>query len=182
MKFTKLFLTVILVGGLSNWTSAQRGGGHHGGELGRPVVDVQQQMKIRASQEQATQLRTCVSVSERLRMLAADLTQPGRLSESDWVKAHQRWNEVLSQALQIHHQAFLKSLNADQRSGLNARLRQMDKTWSELSSRLATVDRDLATAAPDAKSVSGHAKGLKKSLKKWEKQHREVGSEMGIES
>jgi hypothetical protein len=139
-------------------------------------------MKIRASDEQGTQLRTCLSVSERLRMLAADLTQPGRLSESEWVKAHQRWNEVLGLAMQMHHQAFLESLNADQQSALNGRLRKMDKTWSELSFRFESMHRDLAEAAPDAKRVSGHVEGLEKSLKKWEKQHRELGSEIGIES
>lgn len=181
MKITKLFLTVIVVGGISSWAPAQRGA-HHTGALGRPVVDVQQQMKIRASDEQDAQLRTCVSVSERLRMLASELAQPGRLSESDWVKAHQRWNEVLGRAMENHHQAFLKSLNADQQSALNGRLRKMEKTWSQLSSRFETVHRDLAEPAPDAKRVSDHAKGLEKSLTKWEKQHRELGAEMGIES
>lgn len=181
MKTTTLFLTVILVGGISSSAPAQRGAHHTGAPRG-PVVDVQQQMKIRASDEQGNQLRTCVSVSERLRMLAAELAQPGRLSESDWVKAHQRWNEVLGRAMENHHQAFLKSMNADQQSILNGRLRKMEKTWSQLSSRFEAVQSDLAEQAPDAKRASNHAKGLEKSLKKWEKQHRELGSEMGIES
>lgn len=83
MKITRLRLTVILVGGLSSWAPAQRGGVHHSGVPGRAAVDARQQMKIRASDEQGAQLRTCVSVSERLRMLATELTQPGRPSELD---------------------------------------------------------------------------------------------------
>jgi hypothetical protein len=38
-------------------------------------------------------------------MLAADMRKPAQPSESEWAKAHQRWNEVLRHAMQNHHQA-----------------------------------------------------------------------------
>lgn len=181
MRIARFLVALVLVSGVSSLALAQRGY-HGGGAFGHPVVDAKERAKIQASDEQAAQLRTCLSVSERLRMLAADLKQPGRLSDSEWVKTHQRWNEVLIRAMESHHQLFLKTLNPDQQSALNDRLHKMDKIWSELASRFATMDRYLAEAAPDAKRVTGDAKSLQKGLKKWEKQHRKLGSEMGIES
>ena len=185
MKTKKWFFAAMIFAGASSIALAQHGG-HAGGGLGYPghdqsMEDLQKKARIQATDEQRTQLRTCVGVSERLRMLAADMKKPAHPAESDWAKARQRWNEVLRHGMQSHHQAFLESLNADQQAALKDRLRKMDKTWSELSARFETMDRDLAEAAPDAKRLSAHAKELEKSLKKWQKQHRELGSEMGVE-
>jgi chromosome segregation ATPase len=143
--------------------------------------DLQRKMKIQASEEQRTQLLTCISVSERLGVLATEMKEPAHLSEPEWAKARQRWNEVLSHAMQNHHQVFVEGLNAEQQAALKGRLHKMHKTWSELSARFETIDRDLAAPAPDAKRVSAHAKELEKALKKWRKQHRELGSEIGVE-
>lgn len=179
MKRTRFFLAMLfLAGGVSSLALAQRG--YHG-HFGRPTVDVQQQAKIQATEEQRAQLRTCLGVAERLLMLAADIRKPAHLSDSEWVKAHQRWNEVLQQAMQSHHQAFLKSMNEDQQAALKNYLTRMDKTWSQVSSRFEIVNRDLAAATPDARRISAHAREWEKSLKKWHKQHREMGSEIGIE-
>ena len=180
MKRAKFFLMAIGLAGLSTAALGQRGG-YHSGHSGRPAVDVQQQVKIRASDEQRTQLRTCLGVSERLRMVAAEMKKPAHLSETEWTEARRRWNEVLSHAMQNHHQVFVDGLNAEQQAALKDRVRQIDKTRSELASRFETMDRDLAEAVPDAKRVSAHAKELEKSLKKWQKQHRALGSEIGIE-
>lgn len=185
MKKTKSFLTAIFLA-VSSLALAQHGGHGGGGGFGHAghdpsMEDLQRKMKIMATNEQRTQLRDCLGATERLRTLAADMRKPAQLSEPESLKAHQRWNEELRQAMQNHHQAFVEGLNPDQQAALKDRLRKMDKTWSELSSRFEVMDRDLAEATPDAKRLSDHAKELEKSLKKWQKQHRELGSEMGIE-
>jgi chromosome segregation ATPase len=74
------------------------------------------------------------------------------------------------------------SLTTDQQAALKDRVRKMDKVWSELAWRFETLDRDLAQTAPDAKLLASHAKELEKSLKKWQKQHRDLASEIGIQS
>lgn len=186
MKRTGLSLAAILLVGISSPLLAQHGGHVSGGGFppaghDQSVDDLQKRMKIQASEEQRTQLLTCISVSERLGVLATEMKKPAHLSEPEWAKARQRWNEVLSHAMQNHHQVFVEGLNAEQQAALKGRLHKMDKTWSELSARFETVDRDLAAPAPDAKRVSGHAKELEKALKKLRKQHRELGSEIGIE-
>lgn len=185
MKTKRLFFAAMIFAGASSLALAQHGG-HGGGGLGYPghdqsMEDLQKKARIQATDEQRTQVRTCVGLSERLSMLAAEMKNPAHQSESEWAKARQRWNEVLHHAIESHHQAFLASLNADQQAALKGRLRKMDKTWSELSARLEAVDRDLAEVAPDAKRLSAHAKELEKSLKKWQKQHRGLGSEMGVD-
>ena len=185
MQTKRLFFAAMIFAGASTLALAQHGG-HSGGGSGYPgqdrtVDDLQKKMKVQATEEQRTQLRTCVGASERLLMLAADMKKAAALSEPGSAEAHQRWNEVLRHAMQSHHQVFLQSLNADQQAALKDRLRKMDKTWSELSARFETMDRDLAEGTPDAKRLSAHAKELEKSLKKWQKQHRELGSKIGVE-
>jgi hypothetical protein len=185
MKTKRLFFAAVIFAGASSLVLAQRGG-HAGGGFGYPghgqnAGDLQKKVKIQATEDQRAQLRTCSELSKRLRTLTADMKRPAHLSESEWAKAHQRWNEVLHHVMQGHHRAFLESLNADQQAVLKDRLREMDGTWSELSAGIETMDRDLVEAAPDAKRLSGHAKELEKSLKKWQKQHRELGSEMGVQ-
>jgi hypothetical protein len=182
MRIANFFLTLVSLAGVSSLALAQRGAHHSGGVFGRPIVDPQEKMKIQATDEQRTQLRTCLELSERLRMLAAEMKKPARLSEAERAKAREQSSALLRQALQRGHESFVKNLNADQQAALKDRLRRMDKTWSELTSRFETMDRDLAEAAPDAKRLASHARELAKTLKKWQKQHRELGSEIGIES
>ena len=139
MKTKRLFFAAVIFAGASSLALAQHGG-HAGGGLGHAghdpsLEDLQRKIKIQATDEQRTQVRTCVGVSERLLMLAADMKKPTSLSEPGSAEARQRWNEVLRHAMQSHHQAFLESLNADQQAALKDRLRKMDKTWSELSAR-----------------------------------------------
>lgn len=181
MRIAKFFLMLVSLAAVSSLALAQRGAHHGGGAFGRPVVDLQEK-RIRATDEQRTQLRTCLELSERFRMLAADIMKPAGLSEAERAKAGERSRGLLHQAMQRSHESFVTNLNADQQAALNHRLRRIGKTWSELTSYFETMDRDLAEAAPDAKRLASHAKELEKTLKKWQKQHREIGSEMGIES
>jgi chromosome segregation ATPase len=177
MKTKRLFFTVMLLVGAASIALAQRGGHHGNGGFGNVGHD---QSKVQATEEQRTQLRTCSELSERLRMLAADMENPSNLSATDLGRVRQQWNGLLLQAMQGDHQAFLGSLDADQQAALKDRLRKMDKAWSELASRFEIMDRDLTQTAPDARLLAGHAKELEKSLKKWQKQHRELESQMGV--
>lgn len=186
MKSTESFLTAILVAGLSSLAMAQHGGHGGGGEFGHAghdpsMEDMQRKMNIQANNEQRTQLRTCLELSERLRMMTAEMKKATDLSESERAKVREQWSALLRQEMQSDHQAFVGSLNADQQAALQGRLQKMDRTWSELTSRFQVMDRDLAEAAPEPKRFSDHVKELEKSLKKWQKQHRELESEMGVE-
>lgn len=180
MRIAKFVLMLVSFAGVSSLVVAQRGAHHGGGAFGRPVVDLQGK-RMRATDEQRTQLRTCLELSERFRMLAADMMKPAGLSEAEWATAGEQSSGLLRQAMQRSHESFVKNLNADQQAAWNHRLRRIGKTWSELTSHFETMDRDLAVAAPDAKRLAIHAKELQKILKKWQKQHRELGSEIGIE-
>lgn len=182
MRITKFFLMLVSLAGVSSLALAQRGAHHSEGVSGRPTVDLQEKRKIQATDEQRTQLRTCLELSEHFRILAAEMIEPAGLSEAERAKAREQSSGLLRQAMQRGHESFRKNLNADQQAALKDRLRRMHKTWSELISRFETMDRDLAETAPDVKRLASHAKELEKTLKKWQKQHREIGSEMGLES
>lgn len=185
MKTTKrLFLVAMIFAGASPLALAQRGG--RAGGLGYPghnqsMENLQKKIKLQTTEEQRAQLRTCSELSEGLRLLAAEMKNPGNLSGIELGRVRQQWSGSPLQTMQGDHQTFLRSLNVDQQAALKDRLRKIDKAWSELSSRFKTMDLDLAQTAPNTKVLANHAKEMEKSLKKWQKQHRELGSEMGIE-
>ena len=184
MKTTKLLFVAMIFAGASSLALAQHGG--HSGGFGYPghdhsAEDLQRKIKIQANEGQRAQLRTCLELTERLRMVVADMRDRSDQSATQLARIRQRWSQLLRQSMQSDHEAFLNSLNADQQAALKDRLQKMDKTWSELASRYDETDRDLAQSAPDTKRLADQAKDLEKSLKKWQKQHRELGSEMGVE-
>jgi hypothetical protein len=186
MKTKRLFFAAMIFAGASSFALAQHGG-HSGGGGGYPghdqsMEDLQRKMKVQATEEQRTQLRTCLELAERLHMLAADMKDRANLSGTELGRLRQRWSKLLRQRMQSDHEAFLGSLTTDQQAALKDRLWKMDKVRAELTSRFETLDRDLAQTAPDNKLLAGHAKELEKSLKKWQKQHRDLGSEIGIQS
>ena len=184
MKIKRLFFTAMILAGLSSLALAQHGG-HAGGGLGhsghdQSMEDLRKKMEVQATEGQRIQLRTCSELSDRLLMLAIGMKNPGNLSEAELGKIRHHWSGLLLQAMQSDHQAFLGSLSADQQAALKDRLRKTDKVWSELSSRFETMDRDLAQTEPNTRLLAGHAKGLEKSLREWQKQHRKLGSGMGV--
>lgn len=181
MRIAKFFLTLVSLASVSSLALAQRGGHHSGGVFGRPVIDLQEKMKIQATDEQRTQLRACSELSDRLRTLATSVKDPRNRAQTELEGVHQQWSAMLLRVMHGDHQAFVESLNADQQAALKDRLRKMDKVWSELASRFERMDRDLAQSAPDSKRLADDAKGVEKTLKKWQKHHREIESEMGIQ-
>ena len=186
MKTTKAFLAMILFAGAASLALAQHAGHGGGGGFGQAshdpsMEDMQRKMKIQATNEQRTQLRTCLELSERLRAMAEGVKEHANLSESERAMVREQWSELLRQTMKGDHEAFVGSLNSDQQVALKGRLHKMDKTWADLTSRFDAMDSDLAASTPDAKRLSDHVKELEKSLKKWEGEHRELGSEIGIE-
>lgn len=187
MNKGKSLLSAILLAGVSSFAWAQHAGHGGGSGLGHAghepsIEELQKKMRIQATSEQRAQLRTCLELSERLRTMAATMKKPAGLSESEAAPVSKQWRNSLLQVMHQSHQDFLESLSVDQQTALKGRLKRLEQVTSELNSRFETVDRDLATPVPNARRVADHAKELEKSLKKWQKQHREIGTEIGIES
>lgn len=161
---------------------AQRGA-HHSTSLWARArgqsEELQRKAKIQATAEQRVRLRNCFEMARLARTFSESLKNRTSLSETVLGKTRQS-SEVVRWGIQSGHEAFLQSLNTDQQTGLKDRLRKLDRAWSELAARFDRTDRDLRQTTPDLKVVSGDAKDLEKSLKKWEKQHRELQLEMGV--
>lgn len=183
MKKKNLFLTgMIFALAATSLVAAQRGAPHGTSLWARArgqSEELQRKARLQATPEQGVQLRNCFEIARLARILGTDLKNPASLSVTVLGKTRQA-SEVVRWGIQSGHEAFLQSLNTDQQTGLKDRLRKLDRAWSELAARFDRTDRDLRQTTPDLKVVSGDAKDLEKSLKKWEKQHRELQLEMGV--
>ena len=183
MRTEKLLAAGLILAGATSLALAQRGT-HHGSGSGQierqqSVEYLQRKARVQATAEQRVRLRNCLEMSRFAQTLSTELKNAANLSGTALERKRQS-SQIVRWGVQSGHEAFLGSLTPDQETGLKDRLRKLDKTWSELSTRFDKMDQDLAQSPPDAKLVVGHAKELQKSLKKWQEQHRELGSEMGV--
>lgn len=185
MKEKNLFLAGMIFAVVATTIVTAQRGAHHGTSLwatarGQSAEELQRKARVKATAEQRVRLRNCFEMSRLARTLSAELKNPTNLSGTVLGRTRQS-SELVRWGIRSGHEDFLKSLNADQQTGLKDRLRRLDKAWSDLATRFDRVDRDLAQSQPEAKFLGGHARELEKSLRKWQKQHRELGVEMGVE-
>jgi len=82
--------------------------------------------------------------------------------------------------MQQEHDRFMNGLSDEQRAGMQDRIRSMDRSRDRLNNRLQQLDGELAKAEPDRKRIREHATELDKAMKEWQKQYRNMGSDMGI--
>lgn len=83
--------------------------------------------------------------------------------------------------MQQEHDRFMNGLSDEQRAGMQGRTRSMDQARDRLNNRVQQLDDELAKPEPDRKRMREHATEVEKAMKEWQKQYRNMGSDMGIE-
>lgn len=185
MKRNKLLFAAMIFAGASSIALAQHGS-HGGGGLGNgydgpSIEDLRKRAMIQATEGQRSQLQNCSQVATRARSQAQTLKTPVPGSGPDFDRVRQQWTALRQEVegMQTSHAAFVANLRAEQQTALKGRLQKIEQLRGDLTSLLAATDQDLAQNTPDSKRITGRVKDVEKLLKKWEKQHREIGSEIG---
>jgi len=75
----------------------------------------------------------------------------------------------------------MNGLSDEQRAGMQDRIRQMDQSRDRLNNRMQQLDDELAKPSPDHQRIREHATEVEKAMKEWQKQNRNMGSDMGIQ-
>ena len=82
--------------------------------------------------------------------------------------------------MQQEHNRLMQGLRDGQREALQERVRKMDQTRERVNTRFAAIDQELNQPNPDCKRIAQHARKMDRAVKEWQKQHRKMGLEMGI--
>jgi DNA repair exonuclease SbcCD ATPase subunit len=199
MRKTILALAAIVSLAVSPTLYAQRGGGGgmqgqrptatgqqrsgQRGEMGRQTgTRDQERQRIHATDQQRDQYRTCTQSADRVRTQACDMAQAakGGVNNEKFRQQHAQLRSEV-QTMQQEHDRFMQGLSEEQRAALHDRIRKMDRVRDRVNTRLQEMDQELSQANPDTKRVARRAREVEKATNEWQKQYRNLGTDMGIE-
>jgi chromosome segregation ATPase len=160
--------------------------GQRGGQQGQGQqqgTGAQQRQQIHATNQQRGQYENCTQSSDRVRTQAhkmADAAKGGGANNAEFREQHQQLrNEI--RTMQQENERFMNGLSDEQRAGMQDRTRSMDQARDRLNNRMQQLDEEIAKPEPDRKRIGAHVTEVEKAMKEWQKQYRNMGSDMGIQ-
>lgn len=165
----------------------QRGGGQQGQQGSRTGQQSgtrdQQEKRIHTTDQQRDQHKTCTDSADRLRRQSGEISQLTQGSNFDLSQAREQRDRLHDETriLTKEHDRFMKNLSAEQRSVMGEEFQKMDKSRDRLEERLQAMDQQLDQANPDRNRINERARELEEAVEAFQRQHREMGSQMGVE-
>ncbi len=162
----------------------QRGGSQQGSQTGQQTGSRDQQEKrIHTTDQQRDQHKTCTDSADRLRRQSGEISQLTQGSNFDLSQAREQRDRLHDETriLTKEHDRFMKNLSAEQRSVMGEEIQKMDKSRDRLEERLQAMDQQLDQANPDRNRINERARELEEAVEAFQRQHREMGSQMGVE-
>lgn len=164
------------------------GGTSTGGAFGhaghdREMRDFNRGLLLSASEDQRQLFAKCTTATEQVIALANRMVGPGTPREYD-AAVFSRQEEQLRTAvaeLENAHQHFSHGLNQAQEKELRKYLSKLERYQRELASRIAKVDRELATNRPDPRRLYSDTHKIREVAEKWHSEHQKIAKEMGID-
>lgn len=155
----------------------QQGQQGRGSEMGKGTM---QRDRIRATNQQRNQIKTCDQSMDRVRTRARDMAQAagGKNFNADQARQQrsQLRNEV--QTMEQEHARLIQDLSAEQREAFQDQIRSMDQNRERIHTRLQEMEQELAGAGPNGKRVAEQARAIEREMKEWQKTNRKMASDM----
>ncbi len=74
----------------------------------------------------------------------------------------------------------MQGLSSEQNLAMEARHRNMEQIHQRIQSRLQEMGQEFAQASPSGKRVAEQARAVEREMQQFQKQHRSMKSEMGV--
>jgi hypothetical protein len=157
---------------------AQAQGGHGHGKHGtsrqpaRPGV----QQRDRQHDQSRNRLRDCTGAADRLQRRARDMAEAAGKDRFGSAQAgvHRQRLHREFQRLEGEHERYLRGLGETDRTRLQDRLRDMDRSRQSVRERLRLMDEECARPAPDRLRLQEHARELEREMEGWRQQYRGI--------
>lgn len=139
-------------------------------------------LRVHATDQQRDQYRTCDQSMDRIRQQARDMSHAaaGKQFQTEKLRKDREQMREQMQAMEQEHHRFMEGLTPEQKTAVEARHRNMEQIHQRLNHRLQEIDQELAKSNPDAKHVREQARAVEREMELMRKQHREMGSELGL--
>ncbi len=161
----------------------QQGAG--GMQQGRGDMDqTRTRQRIHATDQQRHQFRTCTQSQDRVRTQAHDMAHLAKRQGASSDDARQMREQLREQVrtMQQEHQRLMQGLSGEQQTAARSQIREMERVHSRLRVRMDELDRAVDADPYRAQDVAKQAREVERAMKEWQKQHRKLGDEIGMES
>ena len=149
--------------------------------MGRGTMD-RDRIRIHATDQQRDQYRTCDQSMDRIRTRARDMAKasssPGFNADQARQNRDQLRNEL--RVMEQEHERLMQGLNGEQKEAIAEHHRNMEQIHQRINTRLQEMDQELAQATPNGQRAAEQARAIEREMKQWQKQHREMGDELGL--
>jgi hypothetical protein len=138
--------------------------------------------RVRATDRQRDQLRTCTQSTDRLRTQARDMdrmAKGGAFNAQEARRLRDRMREQL-RTIEREHQRLMNGMNDQQNAALRNRIEQMNQIRQRVNSRLGRMDAELDKGQPDPKIVREQARQIEREMNRWNSQYRSMEGQMGV--
>jgi|GEM_PF-4838841 chromosome segregation ATPase len=190
MKLIRKLLATLFCAALVPVAFAQHsghGGTSSGGGFGNTgndsaMRDLQRAMMLSATDDQRMAFAKCMEATDRVLRLADQIVGQGTGLNYDAAVLSERKEQLQAALAELGtvHQHFRHSLSQPQEKELRKYLGKLERVQTELSKRIAQVDRELSASKPDSKRLRDDTHKVKEVAEKWQSEHRKIAKEMGI--
>ncbi|HWQ03297.1 MAG TPA: hypothetical protein VNL38_02350, partial [Candidatus Nitrosotenuis sp.] len=140
----------------------------------------QDRQRIRATDQQREQFRTCDQAMDRVRQQARDMARTSGGAQFNAGEARQQRDRLREhfQLMQQEHERLMLGLNAEQRQSQEARHRNMEQIRERIQARLQEMDRELAAENPNGKQIAEQARNIEREMAQLQKHHRAMKADL----
>ncbi len=172
-------------GGTTTAGQQGRGQGGNQGQMGSQKGQkggAQDRKQVQATDLQRDQLRTCTSSADRIRQQARDMANAASGAGFKAEQARQQRDQLREQiqTMQQEHNRLIQGLSQEQKAQLQERIRLIDQQYDRAHNQLQAMDQELGQANPSGKHISQQAREIERAMNEWQKQYRNMSSEMGV--
>jgi hypothetical protein len=151
-----------------------QGQGQGGGQTANAQME---HKRIRATQQQRDQIRSCDRMADDIRKQARKMAKDsgkklnhGQLTQQ---QAHIR-NQI--RQMEQEHERLMKGLDANQQQAWQEQIRNMNQLRQQLNQHQQQMDEELK-GNPDAKRVTERAREMERTMNEWRNQYHILSSQ-----
>ncbi|MEW5806509.1 MAG: hypothetical protein AB1756_04045 [Acidobacteriota bacterium] len=141
----------------------------------------QPQQRMKATEQQVDQIKTCLKAAYKVRTEAKSLEQASadphfRNFVAQMVEELQR----LTQRAQNEHKKFVESLSPDYLKQLQQHIAGIDEISARMNVNLQKMEQEAIKSDPDRDRIVQLSLDLARGMEDWQRLYRNIGSDMGV--
>ncbi len=143
----------------------------------------QDRLRLHATSAQKQQYNVAKSTTTQSRNMAKEMRKNAQGNGFNSAKARQQHLQLQQQVqtMQQEHARLMQGMTGEQASAVRTRTEEMNRIQERLNTRLQSMQNELQNQNPDRKRVAEHARAMENDMVRWQEQHRNMASTLGLQ-